>query len=495
VSALALALVLQTLDLRAGLAKDAEVLEKAFISLHPGLYRYQLPAKIRFEFGRLRSDWGHCEDLRQAYVALSEFTAKIQCGHTYPNFFNQRKEVVQAVFAGNNRLPFYFRWLNGRMIVLKDFTPERVLSPGTEIERIDGIPCGDALKRLMKIARADGGNDFKRTAYLSVTGDDTFEAFDIYFPLMFSVPEGRFKLVVRDVAGKERKVGANAVSMEDRVREYQEAAAAPNGALWKLQYSGKAAILTMPTWELYNTNWDWQSFLKASFEQIALKQVGNLIFDLRGNEGGNSIANDVLAYLVRGQIPPSQYHLYSRYASVEDSLKPYVSSWTSEDFSGIVGKRGYVTAGRNFFYDLDRLRDDPLGSTPVENSARFDGRVFVLVDGANSSATFEFEQLIQELKRGLLVGEPTGGNLRGINGGRFFFLRLPNSRLEVDIPLVAEFPSTPQPDRGLRPDVTVAPTTEDIAAGRDAVLERVRQLIEQSETRSAYSPLRRETSG
>jgi hypothetical protein len=96
----------------------------------------------------------------------------------------------------------------------------------------------------------------------------------------------------------------------------------------------------------------------------------------------------------------------------------------------------------------------------------------------NSSATFQFADLVQASKLGLLVGAPTGGNRRGINGGAFFFLRLPASGLEVDLPLIGTFPATPQPDAGLTPDVAVAETQEDIAQGRDTVLNRALQIAQ-----------------
>lgn len=75
------------------------------------------------------------------------------------------------------------------------------------------------------------------------------------------------------------------------------------------------------------------------------------------------------------------------------------------------------------------------------------------------------------------MGEPTGGNLRGINGGAFFFLRLPKTGLEIDLPLIGQFPANSlPPDRGLLPDVLVQPTVADLAARRDAVMKAARQL-------------------
>ena len=108
---------------------------------------------------------------------------------------------------------------------------------------------------------------------------------------------------------------------------------------------------------------------------------------------------------------------------------------------------------------------------------RFRGRVAVLVDGSNHSATFRFVQLVQRHRLGTLVGSPTGGNQRGLNGGAFFFLRLPGSGIALDVPLIGSFARQPNtPDAGLLPDVVVANSVDDIAQGRDAVLARALRL-------------------
>ncbi len=87
----------------------------------------------------------------------------------------------------------------------------------------------------------------------------------------------------------------------------------------------------------------------------------------------------------------------------------------------------------------------------------FTGRLWVLVGAANSSATFEFAQTVRQNGLGKLVGQSTGGNQQGINGGAFFFLRLPNSGIELDLPLIGQFPAEAKPDAGLEPDILVTP--------------------------------------
>ncbi len=80
--------------------------------------------------------------------------------------------------------------------------------------------------------------------------------------------------------------------------------------------------------------------------------------------------------------------------------------------------------------------------------------------------------MIQRERLGTLIGETTGGNRRGINGGCFYFFRLPETGLEVDLPLIGTFPRTPQPDAGIVPDVTIARTAQMVASGADAVMDR-----------------------
>ena len=96
----------------------------------------------------------------------------------------------------------------------------------------------------------------------------------------------------------------------------------------------------------------------------------------------------------------------------------------------------------------------------------------VLTSSTNSSATFRFARLVREHGLGRTIGGATGGNQRGINGGAFFFVRLPGTGLEVDLPLIGYYPRGPlRPDAGLEPDILVSETIEDITEGRDRALE------------------------
>ena len=100
------------------------------------------------------------------------------------------------------------------------------------------------------------------------------------------------------------------------------------------------------------------------------------------------------------------------------------------------------------------------------------------LNNSPDSVTLLVAPLFHVAGLGRLVGQPTGGNQRGINGGAFFFLRLPNSHLEADLPLIARVAETAMPDAGLDPDVPVKRTVEGIASGRDEEMAAALALLQ-----------------
>jgi len=67
--------------------------------------------------------------------------------------------------------------------------------------------------------------------------------------------------------------------------------------------------------------------------------------------------------------------------------------------------------------------------------------------------------------------------LKGTNGGQLFFLWLPNSKIEIDVPLIGYYPLAEQPDKGINPGIEVAMTISDIFSGKDKVLDKTLELI------------------
>jgi len=469
----------------ADLQVDAEVLREAFEQLHPGLYRYNSKSETDAKFEALQRVLSHDQSQQDAYVAFSVFAAQVKCGHTYPNFFNQEKTITAALFQGHNRVPFYFRWLDQRMVVTNDFTPDHRLPRGTEVFSIKGTPVQAILDRLMIVAKADGSNNAKRIAYLEVTGDSIYEAFDVYFPMFFPQRSTALLLIARRPGEMKPMILNVEVTYEQRISPIKAREAGRKGGnevLFEWKYSSDGtAYLRMPTWAVYDSKWDWKSWLNSKLDELAGKNAPALVVDLRGNEGGNDVGNEILKRLVGRDLRTSAYRRLVRYRLTPAELNPYLDTWDPSfknwGAAAVELQQAWPTSPPVHYFALTKYDDDSLGGDVIHPAGKpFHGKVYVLIDASNSSATFQFAQVVQQNKLGTLVGQPSGGNQRGINGGAFFFLRLPKSRIEMDLPLIGSFPASPQTDAGLTPDVLVTPTLADIIEGKDAEMARVAAL-------------------
>ena len=219
---------------------------------------------------------------------------------------------------------------------------------------------------------------------------------------------------------------------------------------------------------------DWKQFLQDAFAEVNQKKMPNLILDIRGNEGGADEVNMMLSrYLVSKPIELAGQRELLRYETIPLELDPYLDTWDSS----FKNRTGRVKPLGDGFYTWNNAR--PEGRTIKPGSDAYQGNVYLLVDAANSSATFTLASVLKRHKLATLVGQTTGGNKRGITGGQYFFLRLPHSTLEMDIPLIGYFPLTEQPDEGLMPDAYVEPNVEDVLNGVDTELEAVKALIAQ----------------
>ena len=473
----------------ADLEADAAILRRAYEQLHPGLYRYNTRPQMDQHFEALQTRLNHDQSLKDAYLAFSLFAAEVKCGHTYANFFNQDESVARPLFKSPTRVPFYFTWIDRHMVVTQDFTPDHSLPRGTRILEINGNSTASILTRLLAIARADGSNDAKRIGSLDVTGDSLYETFDIYFPLFFPQKTTAMQLtILKPGADHNAKVRVEALTYEERIapiKEREEARKGGDDVLFEWKYlPDGSAYLRMPTWALYDSKWDWKTWLNARLDELADKEVPAFLIDLRGNEGGLDIGDLILQRLVTDKVAITSLHRLVRYRQLPADLAPYLQTWDSsfKDWgkAAVDLPTPWPTAPPVPYLQLTKYDDDPAGDAILPAGKHYPGKVYVVVDATNSSATFQFAQIIQQQALGTLVGSPTGGSQRGINGGAFFFLHLPNSKIELDLPLIGTFPPAPMPDAGLTPDIPAIPTENDIAQSHDASLTAITRQIQKT---------------
>ncbi|MBX2878107.1 MAG: hypothetical protein KTR30_38665 [Saprospiraceae bacterium] len=461
------------------LQKDWKILKEALTELHPALHKYNTPEQMESHFNWLKEQLSEDQDLETAYAHISQFAAKVQCGHTYGNFWNQGP-ALQAVFKDKaDKVPFTFRILNGKMILYQNLSEQKELAAGDEIVSINGHSGASIMESLYPYMKSDGANDGQRLFRMQVFGSNNYEAFDIYFPLAFEL-DNSIELQLKAYGSEAEKTATvQLITRQERFDRLQERYGKQIESYddyWKFEVlSPKVAKLTIGTFVTWRMTLKWRAFLKNAFQTLKEQGIANLILDIRGNGGGDSaVQEELYKYLTFKESRRGPYQQTLRNNRVPEHLRPYLGSW-SKDYLDVSNKTKPLEEG---FYTFKKggLIDQKMSP----KSKAYPGKVYLIADASNSSGTFFLTHYLKANGLATIVGQTSGGNQQGITGGQIVYLTLPHSKVEVDIPLIGYYPTSPKPNAGIEPDIYIAPTIEALVQGRDLEVEHILQLIDSS---------------
>ena len=453
--------------------QDAQILQRALKQLHPALTKYLSQAEMDAAFGRFDARAQNARTASEMYLAATELAAAIRCGHTWTNVLNQDGAAKIVLLESANKLPARLTLVDGRWLALS--SADSAIAVGDEILSINGVAGKDIVSRLLPYLRADGSSDGKRLRQLSHDRAD-YSQMDIVWPLLSPPVDGQYALRLRDASGPVRTVSVQAISLLQRDSILAAQGFQPPAEDWTFRIEGDVGYLTLPTFAFYRSSFDWSAFLTDAFSRLQAARVPNLVIDVRANEGGDSaIGGEVLSHLVRKPFDFTSSQTVSAYERVPYDLARYLDTWDFSFFdrTGKVEKITEGTAAGKYRYTA--RGDGKQTIMPV--AAPYPGRTFILVGPENSSASFQFALLAKQTGVATLVGQTTGGNQRGLNGGHLAWVKLPNSGVAVDIPLLAGTYTDATPDASVTPDVEVRATIDTSRAGRDMDREMVARLI------------------
>jgi C-terminal processing protease CtpA/Prc len=439
---------------------DLAVLAQAFESLHPGLYRYQTPAAWRARVDSLDAWFAEPRSRGETYLALARLTATLRCSHTYLNFWNQSRETKQWLLTGSDKLPFtYSLDREDRWVVLRSAVPGGGILPGDTIVAVEQRSTSALTATMLSAVRGDGDNDGKRRSLLELTDRKLHETVDALLPLVLPPTRGAYR--VRVLRGGGHPAGAardTSLAVSTITASARRTIATPLPMVRpnaELARDGEIGILRVDGFEFES---GWGRFLSASFASLRQSGAEALVLDLRENEGGSDEgAVQLLRYLIRVPLALPPVRRRVAYETVSPALRPFLQTWDNDFYD----RRGKVSPLGDGTYALTDRGDWPDAVRPVQSP--FPGRIVVLTGPVNSSASHTLIRLLRGQPNVTLVGAPTGGSLRASTGGNLFFLRLPGSGLEVDIPLISYEWGDDQPSGGVPPDL-VTPERDALRA-------------------------------
>ena len=218
-------------------------------------------------------------------------------------------------------------------------------------------------------------------------------------------PANRFSVGYR-TGNLQKECVVNAVPY----REYAQNLAEQTPHREAYQFEIKDRHTALMTFNAFTNLEQFKLFADSMFRSLKEKQIEHLIIDLRMNGGGDSNIGDELFQYIASQ-PFQQFGKYvTRYSELQKKL---AKENFGTDYS--THPNGLDTTSS---FPLIRLRPNPL---------RFNGKVTLLISHTTFSSASAFAWAFQKMKRGVLIGEESGG--MSVCFGDVVIYRLPHTHI------------------------------------------------------------------
>ncbi|MDB5146270.1 MAG: hypothetical protein JWQ57_290 [Mucilaginibacter sp.] len=419
---------------------DFDFLTALLQRAHPSLYRYTPKDTLDKYAGVTRTKFNHPMTDVQFWFFVQHFVAAIRSGHTRvepdDDFLKQYDQGPHEV------LPFHI-YIIGNRIFIKDYIGIRdpVIRPNDEILAIDGEGAQKMLNHYRTLVSGDGYN-LSLKNYLLENGR---------FNFLYELAHPRkkvFLLHLRSVSGKDTAVTLQAARTyipakppsalqgggADQYRLESGLPADTNGKKLFFDQASGAAVLRLPDFSYA----DYHNFHKALFAQLKVHSATKLFIDLRGNLGGQDfICADLLKYLI------GKPFIFSRVEEAKVEVSDFEKGIRDDDLLHI----------KNGFHTLKYPINDTIHPYPD----LFKGRIYLIIDGGTYSSATLFAAALKFQTDCLFIGQESGGNQAGCDGGHIAGVTLPESKLRLFLPLLWTYSASIKADdgQGIIPEIKI----------------------------------------
>ncbi|HEX8721866.1 MAG TPA: S41 family peptidase [Pyrinomonadaceae bacterium] len=352
------------------------------------------------------------------YQVLQEMCARLRDGHTNVSAPHELDDELYTWPQVRTRL------IENHVIVagVSDALRRDGIEVGQEVVEVNGLPVRQYAEQKVKPYTSS-----------STPQDLEMRLYESY--LFMGSAKEPIELTLRDEQGRSLKKTVRRLTREQAAQASREAVKSGKTPTppfeWKM-LPGEVAYVKLNTFADAKA----ADMFAAAFDEIAASKA--MIIDLRNNSGGDSgVGWRILGYLTDKPFKTSKWDTRQ--------YRPAFRAWG----------RAQETYGKE------------AGEYQPEGKKHYARPVVVLTGPRTFSAAEDFMVSYVTMKRGLTVGEPTGGST-----GQPLYFSLPGGGGAVVCSKRDRFPDGRDfVGKGVQPDVLVRPTLADFRTKRDTVLE------------------------
>ncbi|MCD6017723.1 MAG: hypothetical protein K0S53_844 [Bacteroidetes bacterium] len=441
---------------------DIDYTEKYLIKFHPDPFRYisrdSLHAFVLYTKSKIDTPLTEM----QARFYIKRLVAKIGCGHT--DVGASKKYTKAVTKLSRPALPLNtFVIDTNRLFILNNLSKDTTIKPGDEILSIDRRSVKSILSTIYSISTTDGFN----TTYKKQ--GTKYQWFKYYYSFCYGFKPNYL------VTLKHKDHSISTYTLE-AISSLKDTLIAPKKdtviCLAKIKTCNYSILKDDKSVGVLDINGfkgkNWHSFFRKSFRDIQKKKIEHLVIDLRDNGGGQiNDGMNLLSYL----IDKTLYLPFDRKPNLMMFNPKYKMGFgnrlTPLAFALFMPKTFYYGRLRYFFISFSKRK------------YAYKGNIYVLVNGKSFSMSAVAASYLKYKANAVIIGEETGGNLTGSNAVVSGKILLPNTKIQVFIPMYHLYHDIDAKNEGtgLKPDYPTHYSQEDILNGVDMDLIKVFELV------------------
>lgn len=488
------------------LKKDVDFAYLKLKKLHPDLYWYVSKEQLDYKFDSLKTTITKPITSHEFFTKITPVINEVRQGHLsiFPNAKmwskGETKELSKKGMGPFSQ--FDFIMFGDKLYVKKNKSIDSTIVAGSEIVSIDSIPTEILLKKYRKLITSDGYNatfynhqlpkkfsglyvaeyGIKDSLRYQFKFNDSIKNVWITRKKMDEIKKTENDSVAKKLSKAEKKkiLFANkSKRRQQSINGYDATTKEYQRGLTFIEKDSSVAVLKIKSFSIG----DYEPFYKEAFKRIKDNKSKSLILDLRDNPGGRlSEINQLYSFVTDSSIA---FVDKSEVASKTSFLKrDYFGGGLLTNFVKTLAYPFYVS----FIYLKVKKENGKYYYRTGENKARplpenrFEGKMYVLIDGGSFSASTILSSNLKGSKRATFVGEETGGAFNGTVAGQMPIIELPNSKIKMRVGLmkVAAHYKTEEEGHGIRPDIEIIPTLEDKVNGSDPEMKWILEDIKQN---------------